>query len=159
MPKLKTLEKAKSIIKDQQELGKKIVFTNGCFDILHAGHTSYLQDAKSCGDFLVLGLNSDKSVQSIKGPKRPIVAEKYRAKTLSALESIDLIVLFDEDTPISTINTLKPNIFVKGGDYSFDTLPEYPVVIGYGGEVKILPFVDGLSTSTIIDKILEVYGS
>jgi rfaE bifunctional protein nucleotidyltransferase chain/domain len=157
MSKIKTLSQAKEIIQTLQDEKQNIVFTNGCFDILHAGHTSYLEAAKNCGDFLVLGLNSDKSVSDIKGPKRPIVEEKYRAATLAALQAIDLIVLFDEETPINLIKTLKPNTYVKGGDYTFETLPEYPIVTGYGGEVKLLPFVDGLSTSTIIKKIIEAY--
>ena len=157
MSKIKPITDVQSRTQSIQNEGKKVVFTNGCFDILHAGHTSYLDAAKNYGDFLLLGLNSDKSVQSIKGPKRPIVKEIFRAKTLSALESIDLIILFDEDTPLSIIKRLKPDIYVKGGDYTFETLPEYPVVTGYGGTVKILPFIDGLSTSMIIKKIIDVY--
>lgn len=158
MSKLLNLSEAQQQLAKEKANGKCIVFTNGCFDILHAGHTTYLADAKACGDILVLGLNSDVSIKAIKGEKRPIVAERYRAQTLAALESIDYIILFDEETPIHLIETLKPDIYVKGGDYTEETLPETPIVKSYGGTVKLLPFVEGLSTSTIINKILEVYG-
>lgn len=158
MSKLLNLSEAQQQLAKEKANGKCIVFTNGCFDILHAGHTTYLADAKACGDILVLGLNSDVSIKAIKGEKRPIVAETYRAQTLAALESIDYIILFDEETPIHLIETLKPDIYVKGGDYTEETLPETPIVKSYGGTVKLLPFVEGLSTSTIINKILEVYG-
>jgi rfaE bifunctional protein nucleotidyltransferase chain/domain len=136
-----------------QKLNRKIVFTNGCFDILHPGHISYLREAKRLGDVLVVGLNSDESVKRLKGPTRPILNQDERATLIVALEMVDLVIIFDEDTPIETIETIKPDIHVKGGDYKAKDLPEYPIVKTYGGDVKILRFIDGQSTSGIIERI------
>ena len=130
-----------------------VVFTNGCFDILHAGHVTYLEEAKAQGDILVVALNSDQSVKKIKGEKRPIIEQDNRAKLVAGLKAVDHVVLFDEDTPIQVIQELQPDIHVKGGDYEASSLPEYDSVKEYGGQVKVLSFVEGLSTSTIINKI------
>lgn len=130
-----------------------VVFTNGCFDILHAGHAAYLNEAKSLGNKLIIGLNSDRSVRELKGPSRPITRENERAYILASLEAVDMVVLFTERTPIELLKRLKPNLYVKGGDYTVDTLPETPVVTSWGGSVKILQFVPGLSTSNLIETI------
>lgn len=131
---------------------KKIVFTNGCFDILHRGHVSYLSEAKSLGDILWLGLNSDSSVKKLKGESRPINPEEDRAAVLLALRFVDYVTLFSQDTPVELLHLMRPHIHVKGGDYKKEDLPEYPVVKQYGGDVFILSFVEGKSTSSIIQK-------
>ncbi len=137
--------------------GKRVVFTNGCFDILHRGHVTYLNRAKALGDLLILGLNSDESVQRLKGPTRPINALADRAQVLDALSCIDYIVPFDENTPARLIDALRPDIYVKGGDYTRETLPEAPQVEALGGEVQILQYLDDFSTTSIIERIREVY--
>lgn len=151
--KIISQEQAQAIVQSEKENGKTVVFTNGCFDILHSGHVTYLEQAKACGDTLILGLNSDKSVKSIKGPSRPINSETDRAIVLAALKSIDYVVMFEEDTPIELLKKIKPNIQAKGGDYKAEDLPEYPIVTGFGGSIKILPFVAGKSTTSTIEKI------
>lgn len=138
-----------------RKLKRKIVFTNGCFDILHPGHITYLREAKALGDVLIIGLNSDASVKRLKGESRPILNQNERATLMIALEMVDFVIIFDEDTPIQTIETIKPDIHVKGGDYDAKTLPEYPIVKAYGGEVRILSFVAGQSTSGVIERILK----
>ena len=152
---LLSLESLLSTLSDLKKEGKKIVFTNGCFDLLHAGHTTYLKEAKTLGDILVIGLNSDHSVKQLKGPTRPLVEQQHRATVLLALSSVDFVVLFDEETPLSLIRAIQPDIHVKGGDYAIESLPETPCIKEYGGEIQILPFVPGLSTSSIIQKIKE----
>ena len=137
--------------------GQRVVFTNGCFDILHRGHVTYLNRAKALGDLLILGLNSDESVQRLKGPTRPINALSDRAQVLDALSCIDYIVPFDEDTPARLIDALRPDIYVKGGDYTRETLPEAPQVEALGGEVQILQYLDDFSTTSIIERIRTVY--
>lgn len=137
--------------------GKRIVFTNGCFDILHHGHISYLNRAKALGDVLIVGLNSDASVRALKGPRRPINPEGDRAAVLAALGCVDLVVLFEEPTPARLIETIRPDLFVKGGDYTIDTLPEAPLVQRLGGEVKLLDFLDDRSTTSIIDRVRASY--
>lgn len=129
--------------------GKKVVFTNGCFDIIHAGHVSILKRARAQGDVLVVGLNSDESVTRLKGPTRPIIKQDDRAEVLAALECVDAVVIFNEDTPVELIKALKPDIHVKGGDYTKEKMPEWPVVESYGGKIVILPLVEGLSTTNI----------
>jgi len=148
-----SLEEALAICNIWKAADHTVVFTNGCFDILHAGHVSYLNDAKALGSKLVVAVNSDASVQALKGPTRPIVPCDYRKILLSSLRCVDLVLDFQEDTPNAVIETLQPNIHCKGGDYIAEKLPEYPLVKSYGGSVVILPFVDGLSTSAIIKKI------
>jgi rfaE bifunctional protein nucleotidyltransferase chain/domain len=132
---------------------EKVVFTNGCFDILHRGHVSYLQNARSLGDFLIVGVNSDRSVSRLKGPTRPIQNEDDRLFILAGLECVDAVVLFEEDTPIHLIEQLLPNILVKGGDYVIEEIVGYEVVMKNGGLVTTLPFVEGKSTSNIVKKM------
>ena len=135
--------------------GRKVVFTNGCFDILHAGHVTYLEKARSFGDCLVLGLNTDASVRSNKGPSRPINSELDRAKVVGALRAVDYVVLFGEQTAEALIAKVKPDVYVKGGDYTLDTLPEAKIVQSYGGHVEFVQMVAGRSTTNIIDKISQ----
>ena len=136
--------------------GLKVVFTNGCFDILHRGHVEYLTDAKACGDKLVTALNSDSSVRGLKGDSRPIQTQADRAAILDALASVDLVVVFDEETPAEIIKTLIPDVLVKGGDYTPETIVGADTVTANGGEVKIIPFLSGQSTSIIIEKIIKL---
>ncbi|SFB05447.1 D-glycero-beta-D-manno-heptose 1-phosphate adenylyltransferase [Selenomonas ruminantium] len=133
--------------------GQKVVFTNGCFDILHAGHVTYLEAAKAQGDVLVLGLNTDASVRRLKGQERPINNELDRAKVVGALKSVDYVVLFGEQTAEAVIAEVKPDVYVKGGDYTLDTLPEAKIVQSYGGKVAFIDMVEGRSTTNIINKI------
>lgn len=133
--------------------GKKVVFTNGCFDILHAGHVRYLNKARSFGDCLVLGLNSDASVRSFKGPTRPINCQEDRAEVIDALACVDYVVIFEERTAESIISKVKPDVYVKGGDYTIDTLPEAKIVMSYGGAVELVQLVEGRSTTNVIKKI------
>jgi D-beta-D-heptose 7-phosphate kinase/D-beta-D-heptose 1-phosphate adenosyltransferase len=137
--------------------GQVVVFTNGCFDLLHVGHIKYLQAARDLGDMLVLGLNSDASIRRLKGPKRPLIGQEERAHILAALGCIDYVVIFDEDTPYELIDTLRPDILVKGGDYAIDDVVGRDLVESWGGRVELVRFVDGKSTSTLIDRILEAY--
>ncbi len=132
---------------------KKIIFTNGCFDILHLGHLTYLYEAKQLGDILWIGLNSDQSVKKLKGENRPINFETDRAIMLASLFFVDYVSIFSEETPLNLISKIKPNIHVKGGDYNKEKLPEYQLVKSFGGEVIILPFVEGKSTTKLIEKI------
>ena len=136
---------------------KKIVFTNGCFDLLHAGHCHYLQKAKELGDILIVGLNSDSSVKRIKGPPRPIIPEDQRAFILSSLKAVDYVVIFEEDTPIRLIKAIKPDILVKGGDWKPENIPGRDLVESYGGKVITIPFEHQISTSKIIERIKELY--
>jgi len=133
--------------------GQKVVFTNGCFDILHAGHVTYLEAAKAQGDVLVLGLNTDESVRRLKGPERPINSELDRARVVGALRAVDYVVLFGEQTAEAVIAEVKPDVYVKGGDYTLDTLPEAKIVQSYGGRVAFIDMVEGRSTTNIIKKI------
>ncbi|MGL5269556.1 MAG: D-glycero-beta-D-manno-heptose 1-phosphate adenylyltransferase [Selenomonadaceae bacterium] len=135
------------------QAGRKIVFTNGCFDILHAGHVRYLEQARTCGDYLILGLNTDQSVQQLKGPQRPLNNELDRAEVVGALRSVDAVVLFGEKTAETLIAKVKPDVYVKGGDYSLDTLPEAKIVQSYGGRVEFIAMVAGRSTTNVIEKI------
>ena len=137
------------VLEVQKSFNKKIVFTNGCFDILHRGHVTYLKHAKTLGDILVLGLNSDDSVRRLKGSDRPVNNEQDRAVVLEALECIDYIVIFEEDTPLNLIKNVMPDILVKGGDYKAED------VVGkeYAGRVEIIDFVEGYSTTSTINKL------
>ena len=137
--------------------GKTIVFTNGVFDLLHVGHIRYLREAKSYGDVLILGLNSDASVRRIKGPRRPIVPESERAEMLAALEYVDYVVIFEDDTPEALIRKVAPDVHVKGGDYSPDDLPEAPLVRALGGRVVVTALVNGKSTTITIGRVLETH--
>lgn len=132
---------------------KKIVFTNGCFDILHRGHVAYLNEAKSCGDLLVLGLNSDASVKKLKGPERPVNSEEDRKFILENLKAVDFVEIFTEETPLNLIKKIMPHTLVKGGDWSVEQIVGSKEVLANGGEVYSLNFVDGFSTTNIIEKI------
>jgi len=136
---------------------KKIVFTNGCFDILHVGHTRYLKEAKKAGDILVLALNSDASVRAIKGEKRPIIPENERAEMLASLEVIDFITIFSETTPLKLIEYLKPDVLVKGGDWAEENVVGSESVASWGGQVVIIPEIKGASTTNIVEKIRKIY--
>jgi glycerol-3-phosphate cytidylyltransferase len=135
--------------------GKTVVFTNGCFDILHAGHVRYLQAARELGDCLIVGLNSDLSVRNLKGPSRPINGEEDRAEVLSALSAVDYVVIFSESTAEKLVQELQPDFYVKGGDYNIKALPEAKLVAVYGGRTILIPEVPGRSSSNIIKKINE----
>ena len=139
------------VLREQyRRLHKTVVFTNGCFDILHAGHVRYLAAARDCGDILVVGLNSDASVHKLKGPGRPVNPAADRAEVLSALRSVDHVVIFDEDTAEELVRLLQPDVYVKGGDYSLDRLPESTIVAAYGGRTVLVPLVEGRSTTNVI---------
>jgi len=133
--------------------GKKVVFTNGCFDILHPGHSRYLARAKALGDVLIVGVNSDRSVRRLKGEGRPIVDAAHRAEMVAALKPVDYVVIFDEDTPIETIKALRPDVHVKGGDYDIKDLPEKKAVEEGGGRVVIVPLEPGHSTTGILERV------
>ncbi|HEY8119025.1 MAG TPA: D-glycero-beta-D-manno-heptose-7-phosphate kinase [Methylophilaceae bacterium] len=136
-----------------KSVGLTVVFTNGCFDLLHAGHVTYLDAARKTGDRLVLGLNTDRSVSALKGPSRPVIHEQDRARVLAALEAVDAVILFDEDTPLQLINTIRPDVIVKGDDYREDQVVGGTEVKSWGGKVKLIPIVPGRSTSGIIEKL------
>ncbi|EYB69157.1 hypothetical protein DEIPH_ctg011orf0143 [Deinococcus phoenicis] len=140
-----------------REQGRRLVFTNGCFDLLHRGHITYLNQAKALGDVLVVGLNDDASVRRLKGTSRPINPTEDRAQVLAALSCVDLIVPFTEDTPARLIEALRPDVYVKGGDYTRETLPEAPLVESLGGEVRLLPYLDDRSTTGIIERVRRAY--
>ncbi len=142
------------IVAELKRDGKRIVFTNGCFDILHIGHVRYLKSARGLGDILVIGLNSDASVRKIKGDKRPIVPQAERAEVLSSVRFVDYVIIFNEPDPYNTIAAVKPDILVKGGDWSIDNIVGRDIVESYGGEVHTIPFVEGASSSKIIEEIL-----
>ena len=141
------------LLKNLKEQGKTIVTTNGCFDILHVGHVRYLEKAKSFGDVLIVALNSDKSVKSIKGESRPINNENDRAEVLSGLRSVDYVVLFDEDSPIDLLLQIKPDVHTKGADYTIESLPEAKGIMEAGGRIEFISFVEGKSTTSIIEKM------
>ena len=147
-----------AIRKKLKEEKKKVVFTNGCFDVLHAGHVDYLNKTKAAGDVLILGLNSDASVKRIKGEKRPIVSQEERAFILSNLKAVDYVTLFDEDTPQEIISELIPDILIKGADWAIDKIVGRDIVESKGGEVKTISFVTDQSTTNIIQTIIERYG-
>jgi rfaE bifunctional protein nucleotidyltransferase chain/domain len=146
------------VLESLREAGKRIVFTNGCFDILHAGHVRYLAAARSKGDILVLGLNSDISVKSIKPENRPIVSQDQRAEVLAGLACVDYITIFDEPDPLALIQTIKPDVLIKGADWKEAEIIGSNVVKSYGGKVIRIEVVPGISTSRIIQRILKLYG-
>ncbi len=151
--KIKSRREAASLIEDWKNNGLSVVFSNGCFDILHLGHVDYLERAKALGDKLVVALNTDASVQRLKGPGRPIVNEESRGRVMAALSFVDLVVFFDEETPKELIEALKPNVLVKGGDYTPETIVGADDVISLGGKVLTLPLIDGYSTTNFVEKI------
>jgi D-beta-D-heptose 7-phosphate kinase / D-beta-D-heptose 1-phosphate adenosyltransferase len=144
-----------SRVEELKRAGMKIVFTNGCFDLLHIGHITYLNEARGLGDVLIVGLNTDRSVRALKGNLRPIIPEEERSHVLAALESVGYVALFDEDTPLDLIREIRPDILAKGADYSKDTVVGHEVVESYGGKVALIPLVDDASTSDIINRIRE----
>jgi len=159
MKKIMTWEELKKEIEGHRRKGKKISFTNGCFDILHAGHVQYLHEARQSGDVLVLGLNSDASVRAIKGDKRPLVPQAERAVVVAALSAVDYVTIFEEKTPLRLIEYLRPDCLVKGGDWHADAVVGGDQVRSWGGQVLIVPFRQGISTTNIVEKIRQVYGS
>jgi len=156
--KIKTLEEIKLELNKARIQGKKIVTTNGCFDILHVGHVRYLQEAKEFGDILVVAVNSDDSVKAIKGDKKPLVPEDERAELLAALECVDYVMIFPELNPIKFLEELRPDVHVKGGDYTLEKVIERKTVESFGGEMRVVSGVSGKSTTNIINLILERYG-
>ena len=155
--KILTLEDLVTRLGKVRKSGQKIVFTNGCFDIMHVGHVRYLADARSKGDLLVVGLNSDASVRIIKGDKRPIVRQNHRAEVLASLGCVDFIVIFDEPDPLKLIQTLKPDVLVKGEDWTEDAIVGAESVKSQGGKIVRISFVEESSTTAIIEKILQRY--
>lgn len=155
MNKLVTLEQLLDIRSQLKADGQKLVFTNGCFDIIHPGHIGYLREARDLGDRLVIAINSDSSVQRLKGPLRPILSETERACILAALEMVDYVVIFEEDTPHSIISAVLPDVLVKGGDWALDQIVGRAEVEAAGGIVRPLPYLDGASTTDIITRVLN----
>ena len=153
------VDRLAAVVAARQAAGENIVFTNGVFDILHVGHARYLAEARALGDALIVAVNTDASVRGFKGDLRPIVPEDERAEMLAALSVVDYVVLFGSRTPVPVIEQVRPALYVKGGDYALEDLPETPVVRGYGGEVRILSLIAGRSTTNIISKIREAYGA
>lgn len=154
--KIKTLYELKKIVDTFHRQGKKIVFTNGCFDILHWGHAMYLEKAKAKGDKLIVALNSDASIRRIKGNSRPIVKMHDRAKMIAALESVDYVTVFGEDTPLKTIKTLKPDILVKGSDWKKNNIVGSDILSSYTGKVSTIKLAKGYSTTNLINQIVKV---
>ncbi len=155
--KILPLDEAMTKVADWQRADQKVVFTNGCFDIVHLGHIDYLEKARNLGDRLVLGLNTDASVSCLKGTNRPVVNEYARARLMAALAFVDTVILFDEPTPQAIIEALKPDILVKGDDYSVETIVGADFVIKNGGTVETVPLVKGYSTTAMIEKIKGSY--
>jgi rfaE bifunctional protein nucleotidyltransferase chain/domain len=151
-------EELKKTVRALKDAGKKIVFTNGCFDLLHLGHVRYLEAARAEGDVLVIGVNSDRSVHEIKGPNRPVVPQDERAEVLAALACVDFVTVFDEPDPLETIRALLPDVLVKGADWAKDAIVGKELVEEYGGRVVRVPLTEGASTTKIIEKIMENYG-
>jgi len=151
--KIKSRHEAQAIAQTWIQNGEKIAFTNGCFDLVHRGHIDYLSKAKDLGTKLILGLNTDASVQRLKGPQRPVVDEQSRAILMAALQFIDLVVFFDEDTPYELIKALQPDILVKGSDYKAEDIVGYDILMAKGGKVETIDFVEGFSTTSIVEKI------
>ncbi|MGP0565417.1 D-glycero-beta-D-manno-heptose-7-phosphate kinase [Nitrospina sp. 32_T5] len=158
-PTILEVEEAKKIVSLAKNIGKKVVFTNGCYDLIHGGHIEFLQKSRRMGDILILGLNSDESVSAIKGPNRPIKTQQERANILSALQDVDYIVIFNEQTPENLIRELRPDILVKGDDYKIDQVVGREIVESYGGKVALVPIVKGLSTTNTLDQILQHHKS
>lgn len=146
-------ENVADFVRNLQKIGKSVVTTNGCFDILHVGHVRYLQKTKSFADYSIVLLNSDKSVRSIKGPTRPINNENDRAEILCALSCVDYVVMFDEDSPRDLLDEIKPDVYTKGADYTMDTLPEADIMRKNNTKVEFITFVEGKSTTGTINKI------
>ncbi|MFO8089055.1 MAG: D-glycero-beta-D-manno-heptose 1-phosphate adenylyltransferase [Desulfatiglandaceae bacterium] len=155
LSKIKALEEARGLREQLERSGLKLVFTNGCFDLLHPGHVRYLAAAREMGDHLLVAVNSDRSVRRIKGPSRPVQPEYVRAELLAALENVDSVVIFDEETPLRAIEALLPDVLVKGGDWKEEDIVGADVVRAGGGLVKSIPFEEGFSTTALIERIRE----
>ena len=155
--KIKTAQELRPLLDILRAVGKKIVFTNGCFDIIHTGHTRYLATARSFGDVLIVAANSDSSVRVLKGDKRPITPQAERAEVLAALESVDFVTIFDEPDPYRVIAELQPDVLVKGGDWPIEKIIGRDIVEARGGRVINVPYVEGSSTTGIIEKIVKTY--
>jgi D-beta-D-heptose 7-phosphate kinase/D-beta-D-heptose 1-phosphate adenosyltransferase len=153
--KITALSEIAEQVRKWRKAGRSLVFTNGCFDLLHAGHIRYLQTAAAFADIFILGLNSDSSVRKLKGLRRPIMSQGDRALLLSALEAIDCVVIFDEETPERLIETVLPDVLVKGGDYIAEDIVGYQTVTKNGGRVEVVSFVEGKSTTGIVNLIME----
>jgi rfaE bifunctional protein nucleotidyltransferase chain/domain len=151
--KLKTVDEAAAIATQARKIGKSVVFTNGCFDLLHRGHVHTLRQAKASGDLLIVGLNSDRSVKSIKGLARPILPQTDRVELIAAMEMVDYVVLFDEPDPYQLIAAIKPDVLAKGGDWSADKIVGADIVAQNGGRVEVIPYLQGFSTTEIIERI------
>jgi len=157
LSKILKLDALVNLIKKEKKAGKQVVFTNGCFDIMHAGHVRYLDAARSEGDLLVVGLNSDESVKIIKGSKRPVVLQKFRAQVLAGLQSVDYITVFNEPDPLKLIMAINPDVLVKGADWDADNIIGADFVRSNHGKVVTIPLVRDISTTNIIKKILRLY--
>lgn len=155
--KIKNLQELQHALAAIRKTGGKIIFTNGCFDILHVGHTRYLKEAKALGDYLIVAINSDRSVRGIKGDKRPIVPQEERAELLASLEPVDFVTIFDELDPYNAIKALQPDFLVKGGDWGEGEIIGSDIVEAGGGEVVRVRYVEGASTTNIVEKIIERY--
>lgn len=153
--KLINRDEIAEVVRNIKAAGQTLVFTNGCFDIIHAGHVRYLTEARKLGGCLIVGLNSDRSVQELKGPTRPVNHQEDRAEVMAALAAVDYVVIFDERTAERLISEIKPDIYVKGGDYSIEDIPEAKIVSTSGGKTVLIPEVAGRSSSNIIKKISE----
>ena len=151
--KIKTVDQIAAIAAEAKKNGRSVVFTNGCFDLLHRGHVHILRQAKAAGDILIVGMNSDRSVKSIKGSARPILPETDRVELIAAMEMVDYVVLFDESDPYQLIAAIKPNVLVKGGDWSADKIVGSDIVERNGGRVAVIPYLKGFSTTEIIERI------
>jgi rfaE bifunctional protein nucleotidyltransferase chain/domain len=151
--KLKSLDELVAITTHARNNGKHVVFTNGCFDLLHRGHIHTLREAKACGDILIVAINSDRSVRGLKGPGRPVLPEADRVEIIGALEMVDYVILFDEPDPYRMIATLKPTVLAKGGDWSAEEIIGSDIVTQNGGRVVVIPYLKGFSTTEIIERI------
>jgi len=146
-------KEAKQKVEELKRLGKKVVFTNGCFDIVHLGHVDYLEKARNLGDYLIVGLNTDASVSRIKGPARPVIDQKSRSRVMASFGFVDAVVFFDEPTPKELIETLNPDILTKGNDYQIENIVGADFVVAHGGKVETIPLIEGYSTTSVICKI------
>jgi rfaE bifunctional protein nucleotidyltransferase chain/domain len=151
--KLKSLEEIKAIVVDARTNGKKVAFTNGCFDLLHRGHVHVLRAARACADLLIVGINSDQSVKQLKGPKRPVLPESDRCELLGAMEMVDFVILFNEPDPYVLISAIRPDVLVKGGDWNTEKIIGADMVEEAGGRVVVVPYIKGFSTTEIIERI------
>ncbi len=155
--KIKSLDQLKTIREKLKGEGKKVVFTNGCFDLIHIGHIRCLEKAKELGDLLFVAINSDSSVRSIKGPKRPVIPQEERAEIIASLACVDFVTIFNEPDPYNLIKELQPDVLVKGGDWKPDEIVGSDIVRGYGGSVISIPYLEGYSSSRIIERIISIY--